>query len=105
MHWTALFAAGLLEVVWVISMKQSNGFTRILPSVITFFAAGASFWLLAYAMKALPLGTSYAIWTGVGVTGAFIAGILMFGEQASLLRIASVSLIILGMIGLRLAAE
>jgi quaternary ammonium compound-resistance protein SugE len=105
MHWPALFIAGLLEIVWVIAMKQSNGFSRIIPSVVTFCAAGTSFWLLAYAMKALPLGTSYAIWTGVGIISAFIAGVTLFGEQASLLRVGSVGLIIIGMIGLRLAAE
>lgn len=105
MHWPALVVAGLLEIVWVIAMKQSHGFTRIIPSIITAVAAGTSFWLLAYAMKGLPLGTSYAIWTGIGIVGAFVAGVIMFGEQASLLRVGSVGLIIIGMIGLRLAAE
>ena len=105
MHWPALFVAGFLEIVWVVAMKQSAGFTRVIPSIITACAAGASFWLLAYAMKGLPLGTSYAIWTGIGIVGAFVAGLVLFGEQASMLRIGSVGLIIIGMIGLRLAAE
>lgn len=105
MHWPALLIAGVLEIVWVVAMKQSAGFTRIVPSIITGVAAAASFWLLAYAMKGLPLGTSYAIWTGIGIVGAFVAGLVLFGEQASVLRVGSVGLIVIGMIGLRLAAE
>ena len=105
MHWPALIFAGLFEIVWATAMKQSVGFTRIIPSIVTFCAAGASFWLLAYAMRALPLGTSYAVWTGVGTAGAFVAGVVLFGEQISALRVISVALIVLGMIGLRLAAE
>ena len=105
MHWIALFAAGLLEVVWASTMKQSDGFTRVVPSVITFCAAGASFWLLAHAMKSLPLGTSYAVWTGIGAAGAFVTGVVFFGEQATFLRVASVVLIACGIVGLRLATD
>ena len=105
MHWIALIFAGALEVVWATAMKQSDGFTRIIPSIVTFCTAGASFWLLAYAMKVLPLGTSYAVWTGVGAAGAFVAGVVLFGEQLSALRVVSIIFIVLGLIGLRLAAE
>ncbi len=105
MHWIALIFAGALEVVWATAMKQSDGFTRIVPSIVTLCTAGASFWLLAYAMKALPLGTSYAVWTGVGTAGAFVAGVVLFGEQLSALRVVSIIFIVLGLIGLRLAAE
>jgi len=105
MHWLALVFAGFFEIVWATAMKQSVGFTRIMPSIVTFCAAGASFWLLAYAMRALPLGTSYAVWTGVGTAGAFLAGVALFGEQISALRVVSVTFIVLGMIGLRLAGE
>ena len=105
MHWIALIFAGALEVVWATAMKQSDGFTRIVPSIVTLGTAGTSFWLLAYAMKALPLGTSYAVWTGVGTAGAFVAGVVLFGEQLSALRVVSIIFIVLGLIGLRLAAE
>ena len=105
MHWIALIFAGALEVVWATAMKQSDGFTRIVPSIVTLCTAGTSFWLLAYAMKALPLGTSYAVWTGVGTAGAFVAGVVLFGEQLSALRVVSIIFIVLGLIGLRLAAE
>lgn len=105
MHWIVLIFAGALEVVWVIAMKQTDGFTRIVPSIVTFCTAGVSFWLLAYAMKELPLGTSYAFWTGVGTAGAFVAGVVLFGEQLSALRVVSITFIVIGLIGLRLAAE
>ncbi len=105
MHWIALVLAGVLEIAWATAMKQSDGFTRIIPSIVTICTAGASFWLLAFAMKALPLGTSYAVWTGIGAAGAFVAGVVLFGEQLSVLRVVSIAFIVLGMIGLRLAAE
>ena len=91
MHWPALLVAGILEIVWVVAMKQSNGFTRVVPSIITACAAGASFWLLAYAMKGLPLGTSYAIWTGIGAALAEKSAHLIFKITAWIeLKIASV---------------
>ena len=105
MSWIALFVAGALEVVWAPSMKQSNGFTNLTASIVIFVAAGASFWLLAFAMKSLPLGTSYAVWTGIGAAGAFLTGIFLFGEHVTPLRVISLLLIIGGIIGLRIAAE
>lgn len=104
MAWIQLLIAGLLEVVWASAMKQSAGFTRPLPTALMLVAMVASFWLLALAMRALPLGTAYAVWTGIGAVGAFIVGIAVLGEAASPLRVASVALIIAGMIGLKLSS-
>lgn len=104
MTWLILVLAGLLEVVWSIGLKYTHGFTRPLPSVITVVAMIASFWLLSQAMKTLPLGTAYAIWVGIGTIGAFIAGIILFGESASTARIVSVGLIVAGLVGLKLSA-
>ena len=103
MAWIALFVAGLLEVVWAFTMKQSAGFTRTIPSIITIVAMIASFSLLASAMRVLPLGTAYAIWTGIGAVGAFAVGILFLGESANALRLGAVSLIVGGIVLLRLA--
>ncbi|WP_144638495.1 quaternary ammonium compound efflux SMR transporter SugE [Bordetella genomosp. 13] len=104
MTWLILVLAGLLEVVWSIGLKYTHGFTRPLPSVLTVVAMIASFWLLSQAMKTLPLGTAYAIWVGIGTIGAFIAGIILFGESASTARIVSVGLIVAGLVGLKLSA-
>ncbi|SAI57458.1 sugE protein [Bordetella ansorpii] len=104
MTWLILVLAGLLEVVWSIGLKYTHGFTRPLPSVITVVAMIASFWLLSQAMKTLPLGTAYAIWVGIGTIGAFIAGIILFGESVSTARIVSVGLIVAGLVGLKLSA-
>ena len=95
--WIYLFIAGLLEVAWAFSMKLSEGFTRPLASGLTIVLALASFWLLALAMKSLPLGTAYAIWTGIGAVGAFAVGIVFLNEPASLVRIAAAVLIISGL--------
>lgn len=103
MAWVILVIAGIFEIVWAAAMKQSLGFTRGLPSVITFVAAGMSFWLLAYAMRTLPLGTAYAVWTGIGAVGAFVVGIVLMGEAATPGRIVSVALIVAGIAGLRLS--
>lgn len=103
MTWLILVLAGLLEVVWAVGLKFTHGFTRLVPSAITITSMIASFWLLAIAMKSLPLGTAYAIWVGIGTIGAFVAGIVFFHESASLLRIASVLLILAGLVGLKLA--
>ncbi len=104
MPWIYLAVAGVLEVVWAYFMKQSAGFTKPAESAVTILTMIASFTLLALAMKALPLGTSYAIWTGIGAIGAFIVGIAFLGESANLLRVASAGLILAGIIGLKLAA-
>lgn len=103
MPWIYLAIAGVLEVVWAYTMKQSAGFTKPVESAVTIVTMIASFTLLALAMKALPLGTSYAIWTGIGAVGAFIVGIAFLGESANLLRIASAGLILAGIVGLKLA--
>lgn len=103
MVWILLVIAGLLEVAWAYAMKQSNGFTKLTPSILTIGLMMISFGLLSYCMKTLPLGTAYAIWTGIGAVGAFIVGILVLGEAITIMRIVSVSLIILGLIGLKLA--
>ncbi len=97
MAWIVLIIAGLLEVVWAFYMKESAGFTRLWPSVVTISVMIASFALLAYAMKFLPLGTSYAVWTGIGTVGAFIAGVIWLGESANAMRIVAAVLIVSGL--------
>lgn len=104
MSWWILVLAGLFEVVWAVGLKYTQGFTRPLPSLLTLVAMGASFWLLSIAMKTLPLGTAYAVWVGIGAVGAAIAGIVLFNEPASLLKMASLGLVVAGIIGLKLAA-
>lgn len=101
MAWIILIIAGLLEVVWAIGLKYSHGFTRLTPSVITAVAMAASVFLLANAMKTLPVGTAYAVWTGIGAVGAAITGIVLLGESVSTMRIISLCLIIGGIIGLK----
>lgn len=98
MAWIALGIAGLLEIVWAFSMKQSDGFTRLTPSIVTLVAMIASFGLLAYSMKALPLGTAYMIWTGIGAVGAFAVGIAVLGEEVSVMRVAAAVLIVCGLV-------
>lgn len=104
MAWFLLLLAGLLEVVWAFALKASEGFTRPVPSAVTIVGAGASFWLLALAMRDLPLGTAYAVWTGIGALGAFVVGILVLGEGAGALRLASATLILAGIVGLKIAS-
>ncbi|QUJ75875.1 multidrug efflux SMR transporter [Sulfitobacter albidus] len=101
--WLILALAGLLEIVWAASMKASDGFTKIGPSVLTGVAAFLSFWLLGLAMKSLPLGTAYAVWVGIGALGAAVLGIAMFGEAATPLRLAGIALIAAGIACLKLA--
>ena len=103
MTWIILVLAGLFEIVWAVGLKYTHGFTRLWPSVGTVAGMLASFWLLALAMKTLPLGTAYAVWVGIGTIGAFVSGIVLFGESANWLRIASVALIVLGLVGLKLS--
>lgn len=104
MSWFLLFIAGLLEVAWAAGLKTSEGFTRLGPSIFTLITAAASFVLLAIAMKQLPLGTAYAVWTGIGAVGAFIFGIVVMGEALTAARVVSASLIVLGLIGLKLSS-
>ncbi|QLY63631.1 quaternary ammonium compound efflux SMR transporter SugE [Enterobacter asburiae] len=105
MSWIILFIAGLLEVVWAIGLKYTHGFTRLTPSVITVTAMIVSIVLLSWAMRSLPVGTAYAVWTGIGAVGAAITGILLLGESASLARIASLTLIVAGIVGLKLSTH
>ncbi|CAI8709665.1 quaternary ammonium compound efflux SMR transporter SugE [Pseudomonas koreensis] len=104
MSWIILFFAGLFEVGWAVGLKYTDGFTRPLPTVLTVAAMAISLGLLGLAMKELPLGTAYAIWTGVGAVGTVIAGIILFGESMALIRLASVALIVTGLIGLKVSA-
>lgn len=97
MAWIMLIAAGLLEVVWAYFMKLSEGFSKSGPTTITFAAMFVSFWLLSEAMKALPLGTAYAVWTGIGALGAFVVGIIFLGESAAPLRLLAAALILGGL--------
>ncbi|QBQ98079.1 quaternary ammonium compound efflux SMR transporter SugE [Paraburkholderia pallida] len=104
MAWIYLLIAGVLEVAWATGLKSSEGFTRPGWSAFTLVTALGSFWLLALAMRQLPLGTAYAVWTGIGAVGAFILGIVVMGEAASVARVASAALIVLGLIGLKLSS-
>ncbi|HEX8275286.1 MAG TPA: quaternary ammonium compound efflux SMR transporter SugE [Longimicrobiaceae bacterium] len=104
MAWTYLFFAGLLEVGWAIGLKYTEGFTRLWPSVATIAAMIASFALLSQALRTIPIGTGYAVWTGIGAVGAAGLGIVLFKEPASTLRLASIGLVIAGIVGLRLSA-
>jgi quaternary ammonium compound-resistance protein SugE len=96
-----LLLAGLLEIVWSVSMKASNGFTKHHFTALTLVAAGLSFWLLGLALRQLPVGTAYAVWTGVGAVGAAVLGIVFFGESLSTARILCIALIVAGILGLR----
>ncbi len=102
--WLYLVVAGVLEVVWAYTMKQSQGFTRLLPSVITIVTMVASFALLSLSMKSLPLGTAYTIWTGIGAVGAFTVGILVLGESVSIMRIGAAVLIVSGLVLMKLSS-
>ncbi|MFL1553600.1 QacE family quaternary ammonium compound efflux SMR transporter [Pseudomonas sp. IB20] len=104
MSWIILFFAGLFEVGWAVGLKYTDGFSKPLPTALTIAAMVISLGLLGLAMKELPLGTAYAIWTGVGAVGTVIAGIILFGESMALFRLASVALIICGLIGLKISA-
>ena len=105
MSWIFLFVAGILEIVWAYSMKQSHGFTRLWPSVITFITMGISFALLSLAMRVLPLGTAYTVWTGIGAIGAFLVGVFILDEPANALRILAVAFIILGIVLMKVSSS
>ncbi|MBW8709617.1 MAG: multidrug efflux SMR transporter [Mycobacterium sp.] len=102
MPWLILVAAGLLEIVWATALKQSDGFTRLWPSVIGIGGAALSFVLLAVALRHLPAGTGYAVWVGIGAVGVAIAGIVVFDEAVSAARLLFLSIVVLGIMGLRL---
>jgi len=101
MAWLYLFLAGLLEIVWAVGLKYTEGFTRFWPSVWTVFGMIASFWLLAAAAKTLPLGTAYAVWTGIGVVGTTVLGIALFQEPRTWPRMVCVGMILFGIVGLK----
>ena len=105
MAWIVLIVAGLLEIVWSFSMKQSEGFTRPFPTAVMIAAMIASVVLLAWSMRSLPLGTAYAVWTGIGAVGAFLVGIAVLDEQANALRIIAALLIITGIALMKIASE
>lgn len=104
MNWILLFVAGLLEVGWAVGLKYTDGFTRLWPSVATSAAMLVSVILLGIALKSLPVGTAYAIWVGIGAVGTAIAGMLLFGESASTIKMVSLLLLVAGIAGLKLAA-
>jgi quaternary ammonium compound-resistance protein SugE len=102
MAWFTLFVAGLMEIAWAIGLKYTEGFTRLVPSVLTLAAMAASMALLGLALKTLPIGTAYAVWTGIGAVGTAFLGIWLFGEPATLLRLLCIGLIVSGIVGLKL---
>ena len=102
MAWLLLFSAGLAEIVFALSLKFNEGFTRLWPSILTMVSGGSSFYLLMLAIKSLPLGTAYAVWTGMGAVGVAIVGIFLFKESADLYRLLSIMLVISGIVGLKL---
>ena len=104
MAWVFLLVAGLLEVVWAYFMKQSAGFTKLWPSVITLATMGASFALLSLSMKVLPLGTAYTIWTGIGAVGAFIVGVAVLHEPMGPMRVLAAVLIVSGLVLMKLSS-
>ncbi|RXT42005.1 quaternary ammonium compound efflux SMR transporter SugE [Bradyrhizobium betae] len=101
MAWSILFVAGLLEITWAIGLKYTEGFTRLVPSIITLVAMAGSVILLGIALKSLPVGTAYAVWTGIGAVGTATLGIILFGEPATAFRLASIALIVAGIAGLK----
>ncbi len=103
MSWLLLFFAGLFEIAWALGLKYSEGFTRLWPSVATVFALTTSLTLLGLSLRQLPLGTAYAVWSGIGALGTVALGVLLFGESLSPLRLLSVGLILIGITGLKLA--
>ena len=105
MAWILLIFAGLFEIVWAYAMKLSEGFTRLTPSIITIVFMILSFALLAYAMRTLPLGTAYTIWTGIGAVGSFLVGIFILGEPASAMRMLAAVLIIAGLVLMKLSSS
>lgn len=105
MAWLYLFFAGLLEVGWAIGLKHTEGFTRLWPSLLTALSMVASLGMLGLALNVLPLGTAYAVWTGIGTVGTAILGILLYGEPATAARLACIGLILAGIVGLKLVGD
>ena len=105
MAWIVLVLAGIFEIVWAYSMKLSDGFSKLTPSLITIFFMVLSFGLLAYAMRTLPLGTAYTIWTGIGAIGSFLVGIFILGEPATAMRMLAAVLIISGLVLMKISSS
>ena len=105
MAWIFLIFAGIFEIVWAYSMKMSEGFTKLSPSIITLFFMILSFGLLAYAMRTLPLGTAYTIWTGIGAIGSFLVGIFILGEPATAMRMLAAILIVSGLVLMKVSSS
>ncbi|MCT7520250.1 quaternary ammonium compound efflux SMR transporter SugE [Aliarcobacter cryaerophilus] len=101
MSWTILFLAGIFEIFWAIGLKYSDGFTKLFPTIFTIVTMIISFYLLSLALKALPIGTAYAVWVGIGTVGTVIAGIMLFGESMTLIRVISILFILIGIVGLK----
>lgn len=102
--WIYLTLAGLLEIVWAVGLKYTEGFSRLWPSVVTIIAMVISVWLLAIAVKTIPVGTGYAVWTGIGAVGTAILGIVLFSEPATAARLGCIALIVAGILGLKLVS-
>lgn len=105
MYWLVLFVAGLFETAWAVGLKYSDGFTKFWPSVFTVISIIISMGLLAWSLKYLPVGTAYAVWTGIGAVGTAVLGIILFGESKELIRIFFIFLIIIGIVGLRVFSK
>ncbi len=103
--WLSLGIAGLFEIVWAVGLKYTDGFSKLMPSLVTLWAMGLSLYFLAQALKTIPLGTGYAVWTGIGAAGTAILGIILFAESAQLLRLLCIALIIAGIVGLKLTSS
>ena len=104
MAWVYLLAAGICEIVWAIGLKKSDGFTKPWTTAWTILVMLLSFWLLSYAMKSLPLGTAYAVWTGIGAVGTVLFGIVFMGEPKDLVRVGCIALIVVGIVGLKVVS-
>ncbi len=102
MAWLLLSIAGIAEIVFALSLKLNEGFTRFWPSIVTMISGGTSFYLLMLALKSLPVGTAYAVWTGMGAVGVAVLGIILFKEPTDLPRLASIALVVIGIVGLKL---
>lgn len=105
MEWVLLTIAGLLEVGWAVGLKYSHGFTRLMPSIFTVVGMIASFYFLSLSLRSLPLGTAYAVWTGIGTVGTVILGIILFKEPADLIRLVCIGAILIGIMGLKISSS
>lgn len=103
MAWPSLIFAGITEIIWAIALKYSHGFTRLVPSLITITVMVLSFFLLSHSLKTIPIGTAYAVWTGIGIMGTVILGIVLFHEPVTFMRLLFLSMILIGIIGLKLS--